>query len=197
MLQPGSQQSNETKWNHTKKKTKHYKEQDPEKVAEYLEQIKGIPKEKIAYVDESGIDTYLHREYAYAPRGEKVYGQISGKKFQRTNIVAAKLANEIIAPLQYNGTTDAPLFENWFEQRLLPCLSEDDVVIMDNASFHRKSKLFEIAEGHHITLIFLPPYSPELNPIENFWANLKYWLKMNIHKFDSLDNAIYAAFQVF
>ena len=162
-----------------------------------MEQIKDIPKEQIAYVDESGINTYLYREYAYAPRGEKVYEPISGKKFQRTNIVAAKLSNKIIAPLQYNGTTDVLLFENWFEQQLLPCLSEDNVIIMDNASFHRKRKLFEIAKEHYITLIFLPPYSPELNPIENFWANLKHWLKMNIHRFDSLDDAIYAAFQVF
>lgn len=162
-----------------------------------MEQIKNISEENIAYVDESGVDTYLYREYAYAPRGEVIYGQISGKKFQRTNIVAAKLGNKIIAPMQYKGTTNAPLFETWFEQWLLPCLSEGNVIVMDNASFHRKRKLFDIAAKHNITLIFLSPYSPELNPIEKFWANLKHWLKMNIHCFDSLDNAIYAAFQVF
>ncbi|MDE5885675.1 MAG: hypothetical protein K2H29_11460 [Oscillospiraceae bacterium] len=93
----------------------HYKEQDPEKVKAYLEEIKDILPEKIAYVDESSIDTCLYREYAYALRGEEVTERISGKKFQRTNLVATQLNQEIIAPMQYNGTTDAPLFEYWFK----------------------------------------------------------------------------------
>lgn len=104
------------------------------------------------------------------------------------------MGNQILAPMQYNGTTDASLFEFWFEQWLLPCLPEDTVIIMDNASFHKKNKLFEIAEKHRRRIIFLPPYSPELNPIEKFWAVLKRWLKMHIHEFPSLDDAISAAF---
>ena len=86
-------------WNHTKKKNTFYKEQNPEKVEAYLEEIKDILPEKIAYVDESGIDICLYREYAYAPRGEEVTERISGKKFQRTNLVAAQLNQEIIAPI--------------------------------------------------------------------------------------------------
>lgn len=156
--------------------------------------MKGVLTEKIAYVDESGIDTCLYREYAYAPRGEKVTERISGNKFKRTNLVAAQLNQEIIAPMQYHGTTDASLFEYWLKQWLLPCLPEDVVIIMDNASFHRKGKLFKIVEEYHRKLIFLSPYSPELNPIEHFWAKLKQWLKMHIRKFDSLDDAISAFF---
>lgn len=179
------------------KKTTLYKEQDPKKVEEYQNAIKDILPEKIAYVDESGIDSCLYREYAYAPRGEKVIERIAGRKFQRTNIVAAKLDDQILAPMQYNGTTDAPLFEFWFEQWLLPCLPAGTVIVMDNASFHRKDELKKIADKHDRKIIFLPPYSPELNPIEKFWAVLKHWLKMHIHEFDSLDDAIYAAFQIF
>lgn len=132
----------------------------------------------------------MYREYAYASRGKKVYGEIFGRKFKRTNIVAAKINDKIIAPLQYSGTTDSILFEYWFEQHLLPCLPDEAVIVMDNASFHRKKQLFEIAQKYNKVLIFLPPYSPELNPIEKFWAYLKKWLKMNIHFFDSLDSAI-------
>ncbi len=76
---------------------------------EYQEKIKDIPKEKIAYIDESGIDSCLYREYAYAPRGEKVYGEILGRKFKRTNIIAAKLGDKILTPMQYNGTTNSLL----------------------------------------------------------------------------------------
>lgn len=83
---------------------------------EYLKKIADVPKECIAYVDETGIDTYLYREYGYAPRGEAVKEKILGRKFQRTNIVAAKLGTHIVAPMQYHGITDSTLFEFWFEQ---------------------------------------------------------------------------------
>ncbi|MDE5558967.1 MAG: transposase [Ruminococcus sp.] len=66
---------------------------------EYNEKIKDISEEKIAYIYETGIDSYPYREYGYAPRGQKVYDKISGKKFQRTNVIAEKLGNEIIAPM--------------------------------------------------------------------------------------------------
>ena len=125
-----------------------------------------------------------------------MYDKIPGRKFKRTNIVAAKRGNEIIAPLQYDGTMNGSLFEMWFEQNLIPELPESSVIVMDNASFHRKNKLNEIAEKHHMLLIFLPPYSLELNPIEKEWANLKKWLKYNQHLFPLLDDAISAYFQV-
>ena len=139
----------------------------------------------------------FYREYAYAPRGEKVIEKISGRKFQRLSIVAAKLGEKIIAPMQYNGTMNGALFEQWFGQCLLPCLSKQHVIVMDNASFHRKKKLKELAEAQNIKLIFLPPYSPELNPIEKFWAILKRWLKKHIREYDSLEDAIEAAYQVY
>lgn len=178
------------------KKTLRYCEQKEKQVKEYLNKIADIPKERIAYVDETGIDSYLYREYGYAPRGETVSGKIPGKKFQRTNIVAAKLGKHIVAPMQYNGMTDSTLFEFWFEQCLLPCLPEDAVIVMDNASFHRKKQLNDISAKHQRTLIFLPPYSPDLNPIENFWAHLKSIIRTSIYKFDSLDDIIAFAFKV-
>lgn len=176
------------------KKVLHYKEQDQEKMKQYQQKIKNIPKEKIAYIDESSINSCLYREYGYAPIGEKIYGKILGRKFQRSNLIAAKLGDQILAPMQYSGTTDSMLFEHWFEEYFLPCLPKDAVIVMDNAAFHRKKQLFEIVEKYNKTLLFLPPYSPELNRIEKFWSILKRWLKKNICFFDSLDNAISAFF---
>ena len=94
------------------------------------------------------------------------------------------------------GTMHGNFFEVWFEKHLLPELSEDDVIILDNASFHRKKRLFELAEKHNVKIIFLPPYSPELNPIEHFW----HWLKKttaDMLKFRlKLHSAIFTAFQL-
>lgn len=161
-------------------------EQDPEKVRQYQEAIAN----SIAYVDETDIDSYIFREYCRAKRGKKVADRISGKKFKRTGIVAAQIDKKIIAPLLYDGTMDGRLFEFWFENHLLPALPERSVIVMDNASFHRKSTLFQLAQNAGHRLAFLPPYSPELNPIENFWAWLKNRLRKILPFFDSFDLAL-------
>ena len=113
---------------------------------------------------------YLYREYGYALRGQKVFSRISGRKYKRCGIVAAQMNGQILAPLQYSSTMDSTLFEFWFVNQLLPTLEKGCVVVMDNASFHSKTRLLSVAQNAGIILIFLPPYSPELNPIEHFWA---------------------------
>ena len=138
----------------------------------------------------------MYREYAYSKRGKKVYGKIKGRKFKRTNMIAAKYGKQIIAPMQYGTTMTGEFFERWFEGILLPGLPKDAVIVMDNASFHRKKQLYGIARKNNITLIFLPPYSPELNPIEKVWANMKKFLRNFLHNFSSLDDAIYSFFQI-
>lgn len=161
-----------------------------------METIKGIPTEQIAYVDETGIDTCLYREYGWSRRGKPVMGTVFGRKFRRTGIVAAQMGSSIIAPLQYDGTMDSSLFEMWFEANLLPSLPKNSVIVMDNASFHRKSKLFPLAAQAGVRLVFLPPYSPEYNPIEHFWAWLKRHLRKILSIHPSFDDALHSAFQV-
>ena len=113
------------------------------------------------------------------------------------NIVAAQAGKKIIAPLQYKGMMHSQFFEAWFERHLIPELAQGAVVVMDNASFHRKKRLYEIAGQHKIKIIFLPPYSPELNPIEHFW----HWLKKRICDLlkisQNLDEVISSIFKVF
>ena len=106
------------------------------------------------------------------------------------------MEHEIIAPLQYNGTMHGEFFEAWFEEHLLPKVPEDGVIILDNASFHRKKRLYEVAEKNKRKLIFLPPYSPELNPIEHFWHWLKKTTADTLKFSPDLDTAILAAFQL-
>jgi len=143
-----------------------------------------------------GIDNFVYREYARAPRGQKVAGKVSGKKFRRTNIVAGKCGRKIFAPLQYQGSTDSQLFEYWFENMLLKELPEDFTIVMDNATFHRKAVLSEMASHAGHVLIFLPPYSPDLSPIEFLWAWIKRKLADLLPSALSLDTALLDCFQV-
>jgi transposase len=95
----------------------------------------------------------------------------------------------------YQGFTDSILFESWFTRLFLPEITEGSVIVMDNASFHRKEKLNEIIEGTRHILIFLPAYSPDLNPIEHFWAWLKNKIRKILRSFNTFDDALMACFQ--
>jgi len=142
------------------------------------------------YVDESGIDRTIVRKRARAPRGERVVVKRPGKKEKRQNVVAGLCNNKVISPISYDWATKAVWFEIWFEWYLCPLLPLNSVIIMDNASFHRKGTLANIAEFFNYIIIWLPPYSPDKNPIEHLWANLKSWLQYHIKDYPTLDDAI-------
>lgn len=98
--------------------------------------------------------------------------------------------------LEYGGTTDSILFEYWFENCLLKEVAAGSTIILDNATFHKKAVLTSIAASYHCEVLFLPPYSPDLNPIEKKWAWLKRKLREVLHLFDSFDLALRDTFQV-
>jgi transposase len=132
----------------------------------------------------------LHQPYGWSQRGELVFGEVSGKRYDRESFVAAKVGDKILAPFCYRGTCNTILFNMWLEKILIPTLSTGQVVIMDNATFHKSQKTKELIENAGCTLKFLPPYSPDLNPIETFWANFKATLRKIINQFQSLSKAI-------
>ena len=146
------------------------------------------------YVDECGIDQYLYREYAYAPIGQKIVAKISGKKYKRTNIIAGLCQWEWVAPMIYDGTTDSVLFELWFENCLLKEVKPGSVIVLDNATFHRKSILPRLAKKKNCHVLFLPPYSPDLNLIEKKWAWLKKKLRSILPDFTSFEHALVTCF---
>jgi transposase len=181
----------------TRKKTKCYSERDENERQRFVAEVASLPADsEIYYIDESGFDEYYHREYGYALRGQKVYGEVSGRRFARTSIVAAKCGDKIVAPFAFRGTMDADLFEGWLEQMLMPALENisSSVIILDNASVHNKLRLYELADEHGFRLIFLPPYSPDFNPIEKFWANVKNRMRLSMHNYSSFGNALAHAF---
>lgn len=144
-----------------KKKTISYKERDEHKRAVFLQQIASFPKESLVFVDESGIDSFIFRSHGWSKRGHAAYGNVSGKRFYRESFIAAKCSSKILAPLCFQGTCYTKLFEMWIEKFLAPELKPGQVVIMDNATFHKSKKTQELIEQAQCKLIFLPPYSPE------------------------------------
>lgn len=96
----------------------------------------------------------------------------------------------------FNGSCNTQLFEAWVEQFLIKELKPGQVVIMDNALFHKSQRTKDFIESVGCKLVFLPPYSPDLNPIEKFWANMKRWIEYNIANFKQLYDAITSFFEM-
>ena len=158
---------------YSKKKSCTYYEQDPEKVNEFLKEFNNLSHQTPVYIDETGFETYFHREYGRSLKGQLITGQVSGRRFQRISLVAGLINGELIAPMTYKETMTSDFFEAWFKTFLLPTLDKPAVIIMDNARFHRMSKLKELCKEQGHRLLPLPPYSPEYNPIEKTWAQIK------------------------
>ncbi|WP_350339718.1 transposase [Candidatus Rhabdochlamydia oedothoracis] len=111
-------------------------------------------------MDESGINEYLQREKGRGIRGEKIYGSVSGNRFFRESFIAAKRQSSIGAPFCYTVTCNTDLFNTWLEKILIPELKAGQVIIMDNASFHKSQLSLEIIKKAGCEVLFLPPYFP-------------------------------------
>jgi len=178
------------------KKTEGYAERNEKAREEYQQKIADIPIARRIYIDESGLSHFHSRDRAWGRRGKKIFGLVPGKKFARVNVIAGKCGDRILGEYCYEGPTTADVFENWFCRFLLPETKPGDIVIMDNASFHNKKRLHRYAAVYHVTIIFLPAYSPDYNPIEHVWANMKRFLRNTKLTFPSIQNAIYWYFAV-
>jgi len=129
------------------------------------------------YVYETGFDAPLIREYGYSHKGRRISGERTGKRFARTSLIAGLKEGKSVAPMEFKGYCNTDVVLCWVKEMLIPSLKPGDVVIWDNATFHKSAKIADALAQAHIGLLFLPPYSPELNPIEHFWAWLKSWIR--------------------
>jgi hypothetical protein len=160
---------------------------------EYTAKIKKVPRRKRVYVAESGVHTCLQREYARAPRGEAVEDLTGGNHFERVHIAGALCDGARYAAECCQQTADGAFFERWFSGCLLEAIPKGHTAIMDSAPFHRKKRLSKLAGGK-VRLLFLPPYSPDYNPIEKSWANMKRFLRNNLRDFQPVNSAVYDSF---
>ena len=127
----------------------------------------------IIYLDEFGFKTSSYRPYAYAPRGQKCFDSYNWQLKSTTNAIGAIHGNQLFAVGLYDFNVNADVFYHWTKNLLLPALSPHSLIVMDNARFHIREDIKNLIEQAGHTILWLPPYSPDLNPIEHIWA----WIK--------------------
>lgn len=115
--------------------------------------------------------------YGRGPKGQRVEGVAPHGHWKTTTFIAALRHDRIIAPCVFDGPINGTAFKAWIEQALAPTLKKDDVVILDNLSSHKVAGVKEAIEARGARLVYLPPYSPDLNPIEQVFAKLKHHLR--------------------
>lgn len=125
------------------------------------------------YIDEAGVENTLDYAYGWSLKGKRCMAERLGHFTQRVSMIAAWCQGKVFAPMTFTGYCDGRVVETWFERVLGPTLKAGQVVILDNASFHRKAKLQNLLEPLGCCLLALPPYSPDLNYIEPLWNRIK------------------------
>ena len=129
---------------------------------------------RLVFVDESGFNTSMTRLRARAPKGKRAYGKVPRNRGKNTTLIAAiTLEGAMGESMSVEGGTDALAFETYVEHFLAPSLSEGQVVVLDGLGAHRTEKVEELIEGRGADLVFLPSYSPDLNPIEEAFSKIK------------------------
>jgi transposase len=127
----------------------------------------------IVYIDESGFGHDMPRTHGYAIRGQRCIGQHDWGAHGRTNVIGALLSQALLTVSLFQGNIDTATFTGWLEQDLLPKLPASSVIVMDNATFHKNQTMQKSISLAGHSLEYLPPYSPDLNPIEKKWAQAK------------------------
>lgn len=127
----------------------------------------------VVYLDESGFALDMPRTHGYAPRGQRCIGHHNWHAKGRLNALGALLRGVLLTVGLTASNVDADMFNLWLEGDLLPKLPPGAVIVLDNAAFHKRNDTREIIQNAGHCLEFLPPYSPDLNPIEPKWAQAK------------------------
>jgi transposase len=158
----------------TQKKSRIASERDEEARGLWRWLASHFDARRLVFVDESGFNTSMTRLRARAPRGKRAYGQVPRNRGKNTTLMAAiTLEGAMVESMTVEGATDAKTFEVYVEHFLAPSLREGQVVVLDRLGAHRTQKVRELIEARGADLVFLPSYSPELNPIEEAFSKIK------------------------
>lgn len=148
-----------------------------EKRARWHEQLAEEPAASLVFVDESGASTKMTRLRGRAPEGQRVVGHVPHGHYQTTTMVSGIRLKGPCAPWLFEGAMDGEMFLAWVVEGLAPTLQKGDLVIMDNLATHKVQGVAEAIAAAGARLLYLPPYSPDFNPIENMWSKIKQILR--------------------
>lgn len=147
------------------------------------------------FLDEAGVNLALIRLYARAPKGQRARGIKPHKRGKNVSMIGALALKGIIASINLLGSIDGLTFEAFVIQKLVPQLWKGAVVVWDNYSIHKGKEIEKAIIAAGAKLIYLPPYSPDFNPIENCWSKIKSILRsIGARNYKDLDSAISQAY---
>ena len=144
-----------------------------QKRATYRGRAARVDPGRFVFLDETGLNTAMTRPRGRAPRGVRLVGKIPQGGWQATTLVAGLRPDGVVAPFALTGATDAATFESYGEQLLVPCLRPGDSVVLDRLAAHRGRAVARAVRRAGTEVWYLPPYSPDFNPIEHIWSKVK------------------------
>lgn len=137
-----------------------------------------LDPERLVFIDETWIKTNMAPIRGWGPKGQRLKGFAPDGRWKTLTFLAALRIDALLAPCVIDGPINGALFRAYVEQFLVPTLSPGDIVVIDNLGSHRSRAVRDAIIGAGAKLAFLPPYSPDLNPIEQVFAKVKHWMRM-------------------
>lgn len=132
-----------------------------------------VSKDRLLFLDESGAKTNMKRLYGWSVKGTRLVDSVPGGHWTTTTMISAIRLSGVATAMVTDGPTDATVFTGFTEHFLAPVLKKGDIVVMDNLSSHKVKKVVELIESVGAQAWYLPPYSPDFNPIEQMWSKVK------------------------
>jgi transposase len=148
-------------------------ERDEQRRSAFRHYVRTIVSERFVFVDESSTNISLSPIYARAPRGERAYGKAPKNWSKNISLLCAIDSEGVKSSMSVEGAVDSKAFESYIEHFLAPTLERGQIVVMDNLSSHKSKRVQQLIEDAGCELLFLPPYSPDMNPIEEAFSKLK------------------------
>ncbi len=160
---------------------------------EYWHHLREINPENLVFIDEMGMNLSLCRTHARSLKGRRAYSA-NHYKGKNISVIGAMALNGFLGCMTIEGSTNSDVFRVFVEKILVNCLEPGTVVVMDNLSAHKRSDIELIIEQAGAKVIYLSPYSPDFNPIENCWSKLKQYLRsVSASSRDALEDALVTA----
>ena len=153
--------------------------------------LPGLDLDKLVFFDESGVNTLMARTRGRSLKGTRLVDCAPAGRYETLTLMSAVRLDGVVAPMLLDGPVNAQTFAGYLEECLVPALEPGDILIMDNLPAHKSVRITQAVEIAGCVLVYLPPYSPDLTPIENMWSKVKASLRQTAARsFEGLLDAV-------